>query len=150
MFFGLTTAGVLALCALGNLPPDQFVDLAKWVTILYAASTTMVAIVRHIWPRPGNPAEVLPTFDSRAEAPPPDGVELGPFGSLGGDVFSEALGNGLPPNYTSMVRDENAPPVTTDGADGSPLTVPTDGAPLLGPSTVVVLGDRITDQPTES
>jgi len=137
-FFGLTTAGILALCAFGLLPPDQFVDVAKWVTILYALSTTVVAVVRHIWSRPGAAPTDAPTFDSRAyfDAETPDvapqwpmGVEsLGPFGTLDGDIFADALGDNLPPNYTSMVRDYGAPPTTTEGADGSVVTVPIDGA----------------------
>jgi hypothetical protein len=137
VFFGLTTAGILVLCAFGLLPPDQFVDVAKWVTILYALSTTIVAVVRHIWQRP--PRDEVPM--SMTDAPtmpwpgqPQEGVEaLGPFGSLAGDVFSDQLGDNLPANYTSMVRDHDAPPVTTEGADGSTVTVPVRGAFL--PST---------------
>jgi len=131
VFFGLTTAGILALCAFGLLPPEQFVDVAKWVTILYALST----IVRHIWPRP--PREEVPACNL-TDAPsmpwpwpgqPQEGVEaLGPFGSLAGDVFSNQLGDRLPANYTSMVRDHDAPPVTTESADGAAVTVPSETA----------------------
>jgi hypothetical protein len=141
VFFGLTTAGVLALCAFGILPPDQFVELAKCVTILYAASTTMVAIVRHVWP-PSAGAQFdnlavteAPTFHGAVEGPwivpdAQDGVGLpNGFGSLHDDVFSEPIGHGVPPNYTSMVRDHDAPPMTTDGADGSPVMVPMEMAP---------------------
>lgn len=170
LFFGLTTAGVLALCALGILPPDQFVDLAKWLTILYAASTTMVAIVRHVWRRPAT-AEFdnlavtnAPAFTGAVEGPwfapeAQDGVGLPEgFGSLHGDVFSEPIGRGVPPNYTSMVRDSDTEPVTTDGADGAPVLVPVPheylgllGVPAakpLAPSPdVVVMGSPA--KPTE-
>jgi len=132
VFFGLTIAGILALCAFGMLPPDQFVDVAKWVTILYASSSTMVAVVRHIWPRP--PRDEVPAFttDAIPWPSPQEGVEaLGPFGSLEGDVFSDQLGDKLPANYTSMVRHYDAPPVTTEGADGATVTVPTETAPPL-------------------
>lgn len=136
-FFGLTMAGCFALCAFGVLPADQFVDVAKWVTILYAASTTLVSVVRHVWPRPASPqfenlavtgSPTAPWLEPEAQ----HGVEfLGPFGSLRDDVFSDAIGDGLPPNYTNMIRCHGAPPATTDGADGAPVTVPTESEPSL-------------------
>lgn len=141
VFFGLTMAGVFALCAFGVLPSGEFVDIGKWVTILYAISTTMVAIVRHVWPRPTSQFENLavteaPRFTGAVEGPwiTPDtemgvGLPLG-FGSLHDDVFSEPIGHGVPRNYTSMVRDRDAPPVTTDAADGSSVLVPSVTAPL--------------------
>lgn len=136
VFFGLTIAGAFALCAFRVLPSGEFVDIGKWVTILYAISSTMVAVVRHVWPRPGISSPSFDnlavtdaqTFNSRAyfdDEMPQQGVSLqGGFGSLHDDVFSEPIGDGVPPNYTSMLRDRDAPPVTTDGADGSPVLVP--------------------------
>ena len=129
-FFGLTMAGCIALCAFGVLPSGQFVDIAKWSTILYAASTTVVTVVRHVWPR-----SRAPQFENLAvtDAPPSTWAEANGvglpwgFGSLRDDVFSGAMGEGVQPNYTSMVRDHNAPPVTTEGADGSPVLVPVAG-----------------------
>lgn len=136
-FFGLTMVGVLALCAFGGLPSGEFVDIGKWVTILYAISTTMVAVVRHVWPRPTPQFENLavteaPQFTGAVEGPwiTPD-TEMGvglPVGFGFDDVFSDAIGNGVPPNYTSMVRDRDAPPVTTESADGSPVMVPSESA----------------------
>lgn len=142
VFFGLTMVGVFALCGVGVLPSSEFVDIGKWVTVLYAISTTMVAVVRHVWPRPA-----LPQFENLAvtEAPQFTGAVEGPwitpntemgvglplgFGSLHDDVFSEPIGDGVPRNYTSMIRDRDAPPVTTDAADGSSVLVPSVTAPL--------------------
>lgn len=136
VFFGLTMVGVFALCGVGVLPSSEFVVIGKWVTVLYAASTTVVAVVRHVWPRPA-----APQFGNLAvtEAPTPPWIEpdaemgvalpVG-FGSLHDDVFSEPIGHGVPRNYTSMIRDRDAPPVTTDGADGSPVLVPSVTSPL--------------------
>lgn len=129
VFFGLTMAGVLALCAFRVLPSGEFVDIGKWVTILYAISTTMVAVVRHVWPRPA--MTDAPTFTAPTWIEPDGelGVGLpGGFGSLHDDVFAGPIGHGVPPNYTSMVRDHDVPPVTTEGADGSPVIVPSESA----------------------
>lgn len=138
-FFGLTMASCIALCAFGVLPSDQFVDVVKWATILYAASTTVVTVVHRVWPvrlrkRLSNAVSEAPTFTAPSWVEPEaqHGVEfLGPFGSLRDDVFSDAIGDGLPPNYTNMIRCHGAPPATTDGADGAPVTVPTESEPSL-------------------
>lgn len=135
VFFGLTAAATFALCALGKLPSDQLVDLAKWLVVVYAASTTTVVLVGMI--RPLGPAlrfDAITDADLSGFPSPEQGVsDPGNMGVFEGDVFAGQLGHGLHANYTSFVRDEESPPVVTDSALGHPIMVPADGPPCTAP-----------------
>lgn len=118
LFHGATVAAAVLLCAAGVLPSDQFLELAKWVVILYTTSTVALRVVEAVRPQ---------TSDLAIPAQGDGGVGL-PLNSgiFEDDVFSDAIGDGVPRNYTSMFRDAEAPPVTTEGVDGLPVVVPVD------------------------
>ncbi len=121
---GLTILAAVLLCAAGFLPSDQFLELAKWVVIIYASSTIALRLL-----------EVLRTPATADLAVPPwaeEGVGL-PInaGIFEDDAFADPMGSGVPRNYTSMVRDADAPPVTTENGDGLPVVVPIEHGPPI-------------------
>ena len=129
-FHGLALAALVALCAVGILPSEQFVDLMKWVLVVCAAAVLPVSLASAIWPRPDpEPIPGISPEQWKAMYPSPEmgvGMPLS-SGIFEEDVFSQTMGQDMPDNYTSLVRDADAPPGTTDRSDGIAVGIPVDG-----------------------
>jgi hypothetical protein len=124
----LVALATVVLCAVGIVPSQEFVELLKWVVIVYAGSMTVITVADVFRAR----APKIPDFDSCF--PYPNTVPLAqqeldpapapPWGSLEGNVFSNPIGTGVPARFTNFVRSPDAPPTMTDAGDGSEIPVP--------------------------
>lgn len=130
-FHGLVLGALVALCAAGFLPADQFTDLMKWLLIVCGATVVLVPLTAMVR-RPAPEAEFGPftTAEQQQYMQPPMGAGM-PLSSgiFAASVFEDALGHDTPDHFTPFVRDPQAAPVTTDDATGVTVLVPADGAP---------------------
>jgi hypothetical protein len=122
-FFGALALVVSLLCWTGMLPPSEYTDILKWIIVGYVALSCVLRLAGAVFDRrlPDPPAWPPPFQPD--ENPPGVPLHAGVFQQ---SLFSSPLGQEFPPEHTNYVRDEDAPPVTTDACDGELVDVPVD------------------------
>lgn len=143
VFFWVITLATLGLCALGIMPSDQMVDLAKWMIVVYAVSTTSIVLVGMTRPLRLHRTRADDQVDDLAVTPTFSAPSQDPFcapiqgtghwrnpGIFDQDLFANPIGHGLPDEFTNFTRDGDAPPVATESASGETVMVPSNGFEL--------------------
>ncbi len=111
-------------------PVLWFLELTKWVVIIYASAMTAAHLTAHVTETlrhhqafaHSDPTWAWPQANMQLvqQTPPPM-----PNGIFDQDMFQGRMGEGLPP-FTNFVRAPDAPPGWTDSDDGSPIEIPVE------------------------